>query len=327
MTNDHTYLVTGATGFIGRACCAALTNRGRVRALIRERQDGPWDEVSIADLGEEDSTASIFRATEAIDTIFHLAAKTDDMKTSRRDEGIFQRVNRDGTSRLLRAACASGVRRFVYLSSIKAMGSGGDRCLNEDSSPQPSTPYGLSKRAAEEIVLTSGCVSHVCVLRPCPVYGAGSKGNLARMIRAVANGVFPPVPDTKNARSMVHVEDVVEALLLSAEKKEANGRVFIVSDGRTYSTRQIYEWISDALDRRIPPWRVPAGVFRALAKFGDGIEAVTGRRFVFDSQTYNRLLGSASYDSTRIREVLGFEPRWDLESALPDMVRAMELGK
>ncbi len=321
MKHENTYLVTGATGFIGRIFCAGLGKHGRVRALLRTPQEGPWDEVVVGDLTDKRLTGWLSGAVDGVDAVFHLAGKTDDMKTSRRDEGIFYRVNLDGTARLLEVAAASGVARFVYLSSIKAMGSGGDHCLDENSPARPTTPYGRSKKAAEEIVLGTSDVAHVCVLRPCPVYGPGSKGNLIRMIRAVAKGVFPPVPDTGNARSMVHVEDVAQALVLSAEKDEANGRVFIVTDGRTYSTRQIYEWICQALGRPIPSWRIPAGVLRAMAKSGDGIGAFTGRRFVFDSNTYDRLLGSAHYDSARIRETLGFQPRWDLERALPAMVR------
>jgi nucleoside-diphosphate-sugar epimerase len=140
------------------------------------------------------------------------------------------------------------------------------------------------------------------------------------MIRAVGRGIFPPIPDTGNTRSMVHIDDLVQALMLSMEKDEANGRVFIVTDGNTYSTRQIYEWICQALGREVPSWRIPAGLLRSVARVGDGIGVFTGRKFVFDTRTYDKLLGSANYDSARIRELLGYRPHWDLKRALPSMV-------
>jgi UDP-glucose 4-epimerase len=323
VTGDKTFLVTGATGFVGRVLCAELKNRGRVRALVRDAasEPGSWDEVVGCDLAGDHTARSLRDALEGVDTVFHLAGKTDDMKTSKRDEGVFSRVNFDGTAVLVEAAAAAGVGGLVYLSSIKAMGTGGDDCVDESSPVNPTTPYGRSKLAAEEIVLGCADVPHVSVLRSCPVYGVGAKGNLTRMIRAVAKGIFPPVPDTGNVRSMVHVEDVTQALLLSAEKDEANGRVFIVTDGRRYTTRDIYELICKALGRRVPPWRIPAVGLRVLARIGDGIGTLTGRNFVFDSKTYDRLLGSAYYDSKRICATLGFHPRWDLEKALPEMVR------
>jgi nucleoside-diphosphate-sugar epimerase len=209
----------------------------------------------------------------------------------------------------------------VFLSSIKAMGVGGGECLDEESPPRPTTPYGRSKRAAEELVLGSGDIPHVCVLRTCPVYGAGSKGNLARMISAMARGVFPPIPDTKNARSMVHVEDLVDALVLCAEKNEASGRVFIVTDGKVYSTREIYEWVCETMGRKAPWWSVPPFVFHAAGKLGDALASASGKSVAFNSGTVERLLGSARYDSSLIERTLGFVPKWDLKTALPEMVR------
>ncbi|UCG51217.1 MAG: NAD-dependent epimerase/dehydratase family protein [Candidatus Latescibacterota bacterium] len=321
MKQGKRFLVTGGSGFIGRVLCERLRLHGWVRALVRRKTDGPWDEAVCHDLT---TATSLEDAVRDIDTVFHLAGKTDDSKTSTRDATLFYRVNYDGTARLVEAAAASGVERLVYLSSIKAMGSGSEARLNESSPAKPNTPYGRSKRAAEDLVLGSNDVAHACVLRSSPVYGVGSKGNLARMIRAVARGMFPPPPDTGNVRSMVHVDDVVQALMLSVEKEEANGRVFIVTDGNGYSTRQIYEWICQALGRNVPSWRIPAALLRTVAKVGDGIGLFTGRKFVFDTRTYDKLLGSAHFDSTRIRDSLGYRPQWDLERALPSMVSEIE---
>lgn len=317
MTRTRVYLVTGASGFVGRRLCARLRGKGRVRGLFRREAEGPWDEAVRVDLT---AATSFGGALEGVDTVFHLAGKTDDSKTSARDAKLFRRVNFDGTAKLLEAAAVCGVGRFVLLSSIKAMGARGSECLNEGSPAFPTTPYGRSKKAAEDIVMGCGDIPHVCVVRACPVYGAGSKGNLVRMIRAMARGVFPPIPDTKNVRSMVHIDDLVEALILSAEKEEANGRVFIVTDGNTYSTRQIYEWVCETMGRKAPQWSVPPFLFYAAAKLGDVLGGLTGGPVVFNSSTAERLLGSARYDSTLIERTLGFKPGWDLKTALPEMV-------
>jgi len=317
VTDERIYLVTGASGFVGRRLCARLEGKGRVRGLFREEAEGPWDEAFRADLSAEGSLGG---ALESVDTVFHLAGKTDDSKTAPRDAHLFHRVNLDGTARLLEAAAVCGVRRFVYLSSIKAMGARGSEALNEESPALPTTPYGRSKKAAEDIVLGCGDIPHVCVVRSSPVYGAGSKGNLIRMIRAMARGIFPPIPDTKNVRSMVHLDDLVEALMLAVEREEANGRVFIVTDGQAYSTRQIYDWVCETMGRKAPPWSVPPAVFYAAAKLGDALGAAVGKPVGFDSGTVERLLGSACYDSTLIERTLGFKPGWDLKKALPEMV-------
>jgi nucleoside-diphosphate-sugar epimerase len=143
------------------------------------------------------------------------------------------------------------------------------------------------------------------------------------MIRAVSKGYFPPIPDTHNERSMVHVEDLAHALVLSAEKDEANRRVFIVTDGLTYSTRQMYEWVCRALGRNVPSWSIPLAVFRAAAKVGDGLGRLAGRSLGINSVMLERLFGSAHYDSTRLHQTLGYRPRWSLENALPAMVRSI----
>jgi nucleoside-diphosphate-sugar epimerase len=318
MTQTRVLLVTGASGFVGRALCRSLRGKGRIRALFRRSAEGPWDETVILDLATGVLPSG---ALDGVDTVFHLAGKTDDSKTAPGDADVFRRVNLEGTAKLVEAAVTARVARFVFLSSIKAMGTGGGECVDEKTPARPSTPYGRSKKAAEEVVLGARDIPHVSVVRASPVYGAGSKGNLARMIAAMARGVFPPVPDTKNARSMVHVDDLARALVLCAESEAANRRAFIVTDGKRYSTRQIYEWVCESMGRRTPRWSIPPVIFYAAGKLGDLLGRATGRSVPFNGGTVERLLGSACYDSTLVTRALGFTPRWDLERALPEMVR------
>jgi len=318
VTETRIFLVTGASGFVGRALCRSLRENGRIRALFRRSAEGPWDEAVLSDLAAGGPPRD---ALDGVDTVFHLAGKTDDSKTAPGDAGVFRRVNFEGTAKLVEAAVNARVARFVFLSSIKAMGTSGGECIDEETPARPSTPYGRSKKAAEDLVLGTRDIPHVSVVRASPVYGVGSKGNLSRMIAAMTRGVFPPVPDTKNARSMVHVDDLARALFLCAESEAANRRVFIVTDGKRYSTRQIYEWVCQSMGRRPPRWSIPPAVFHAAGKLGDALGRATGRSVPFNGAMVERLLGSACYDSTLATRTLGFTPRWDLERALPEMVR------
>ncbi|UCE88113.1 MAG: NAD-dependent epimerase/dehydratase family protein, partial [Pseudomonadota bacterium] len=165
------------------------------------------------------------------------------------------------------------------------------------------------------------------VLRLPLVYGRDNKGNLPRMIAAIDRGRFPPLPDTANKRSMVHVDDVVQALMLAAERPEAVGRVYLLTDGQTYSTRQMYELICTALGREAPSWSVPLWLLRTGARTGDLLKTLGMRRFPVDSGMLEKLLGSAWYSSDRIVDELGYHPTWTLDTALPQMVAEYRAGK
>ena len=132
--------------------------------------------------------------------------------------------------------------------------------------------------------------------------------------------VSPPIPEFGNKRSMVHVEDVVKAAILAAERPKAIGQSYLVTDGQPYSTRELYEWICQALGKPVPAWRILEIVFRGLAKIGDAIGALQGRRFMFDSDTLEKLAGSAWYSSRKIEKELGFRPRRLLRETLSDII-------
>jgi len=280
--------------------------------------EGPWDESFAVDLGRE---APLRNSLAGVQAVFHLAGKVHDLAECTPDPGEYARVNLDGTRRLLEAARAAAVERFVFLSSVQAMGDTASACADETSTPHPATGYGRSKLEAEGLVLNeSNGLPHAVCLRPPLVYGPGQKGNLDRMIRAVDRGLFPPLPDIGNKRSMVHVRDVVDAVLLAATRPQANRRCYIVTDGRAYSSREIHGAIADALGKRMPPWHVPLAALRAMARAGDLIGRVGGRRFIFDSAALEKLVGSAWYSSERISGELGFQATTDFAQALPEIV-------
>ena len=303
------YVVTGASGFIGRRLCEALRQRGHVTAVLRVAQTGPWNDAIIANLERDDIPAHAFDNAHAV---LHLAGHAHAVAERPSDIERYTRVNVDGTRRVLDAALASGVRRVVLASSVKAMGEGdGDTRLS---------PYGESKRQAEDLVLRGG-VSEPVVLRLSLVYGPGVEGNVGGMLRAVKGYRFPPPPRVPNRRAMVHVDDVVQALIAAGEHPRAVGQTIVIGDGVEYSTRDIYDAMNAALGRPSPSWVLPEACWRALAVAGDAAGAITHRRAPFDSAAYRKLFESAWYEPGDMRSLLGIVPRLTLEDALPGMLQ------
>ena len=315
---DRTAVVTGASGFIGPGLCRRLKANGwRVRALMRRPVAGPWDDLCLADLGREPVP---LEALAGVDCVFHLAGKAHALAESAGAEDAYRLANYQSTLDLLATARAQGVRAFVYFSSVKAGGQG------DSPGPDPGprlaalTPYGRSKRLAEEAVLSAGAIPHPVVLRPSLVYGPHPKGYLNLLIRAVRAGWFPPLPELGNRRSMIHRDDLAAAALCCADDPRANGKTYVVTDGHPYSTRQVYEFILESLGRRTPGWTLPVGLLHLAARGGDALGRIRGRRVLFDSDVLDKLIGSALYDGGQITQDLGFTPRRDLQESMPEIV-------
>ena len=317
-------LVSGAAGFIGRHLINRLSRDGvMIRALVfsGSLQTGGDGRVQVVQ-GDVRNGGAMKRVAAGCDTVFHLAGKAHEMTGIRTDPAVYRSINVEGTRNLLEGAVAAGARKLVFFSSVKAMSEEGPSCLDEDSDPHPSTPYGESKLAAEALVLEYGKRAGlgVACLRLPLVYGPGNKGNLCRMIAAIDRGVFPPLPDANNRRSMVHVSNVVEAAVLSAIHPAADGQRYIVTDGEAYSTREIYELICRGLGRRVPGWTIPVRLLKTLGRAADIIGRVAGRRLPFDSGAVEKLIGSAWYSSEKISRQLGYRPTTTFGEALPELI-------
>lgn len=318
----ETVLVTGATGFIGRQLCAHLKRDGHeVIAVGRRQQDGPWHRFVTGDL------AGIISADlcQGVGIVYHLAGIAHAMKLPRSQQDIYQRINVDGTRHLLEIIRDSEVKALVYFSSIKAMAEPDEDCVDETFSIPPGDVYGLSKLKAEQAVLDFGQQYnfHVSCLRPTLVYGPNPKGNILRMMNAIARGRFPAFPDFHNQRSMISVYDLIDAAILAANDPNANRQTYIVSDGQDYSTRQVYELMSIALGRSISKINWPVWPFKLLAKAGDVLTSMTGKPAPFSSETWRRIHGSACYKSDKLRNELGWQAKNTLESVLPSMVESL----
>jgi len=285
------YLITGATGFIGQRLIANIN--GNIRVLSRNKYLN-YDTV-VCDFEKDlipDST--LF----GVDIVFHLAGIAHDVNYKAKAQDIYQKVNVDATIRLAELAVKSNVRRFVFVSSVKAGGGlTSGKCINESDQNEPEGVYGKSKRKAELRLLKIGKESgmHVSIIRPSLVYGPSAKGNLKLMLSGIKNGWFPPLPETGNKRSMIHVDDLVLAILLVANDDRSNGEIFIATDGAPHSSREIYNAMCSALDKSIPKWSIPKFLFDMVSLISPRIK-----------YKLNKLFGDECYSSKKL-EKLGFK--------------------
>ncbi len=319
-------LVTGGTGFIGKRLVETIASRCKsVRVFSRKTISGVSHfsgKVTYVS-GDVRSKESVRAACKNVDTIFHLAGYAHSDNLDRRAAGIIHhQISVEGTGHLLEAAVVSGVRRFVFISSVKAMGEKTNGCFDESEVPCPTSPYGLAKLETERLVFETGLIRgmHVTVLRLPLVYGPGMRGNLDRMIQMIASRRFPPLPEFGNNRSMVHVDDSVQALLLAATNRKAIGQVYLVTDGQVYTTRQIYDKICCALGIPVYRWSIPLASLRLGAKLGDIIARFSEHRFFLDSVVLEKLAATSWYCSAKIQRHLGFKPNYTFGSALPKII-------
>ena len=290
-------LISGATGFIGQRFVGAVD--ANIRVLSREKQ--PDYETVVCDLKSEVIPDN---ALDGVNTVFHLAGFAHDLSDATKIQNIYQKVNVDATIRLAKLAVKSNVKRFIFVSSVKAGGgSNFGVCVSEKDQGDPEGIYGKTKREAELKLLKIGKESdmHVSIIRPSLVYGPNVKGNLQLMLSGIARGWFPPLPETGNKRSMIHVDDLVRAILLVADDDRANGEIFIATDGTPHSSRYIYNAMCSALDKSIPKWSVPKILFDMASLVNPRIK-----------YKLNKLLGDECYSSAKL-EALGFKAKKTLK--------------
>lgn len=302
-------LVTGANGFVGRALVPLLAERGHwVRAAVRSNGPelhGATETVAAGDIGPGTDWA---RALDGIDAVAHLAARVHVMTDTASDPlAAFRAVNTAGTARLADSAATAGVKRLVFLSSVKALvDESQPRPLDDATVPDPHSPYGVSKREAEqalaEVAARTGL--EVTVIRPPLVYGPGVGGNFRSLLTLVSRGLPLPFGRLDNRRSLIFVGNLADAVVLCLTHPDAAGGHFLVHDGQPLSTADLVRAIGAALGRPARLIPVPAGLLALGAR-------LTGQQAVYD-----RIAGSLTVDDGTIRQKLGWVPTWDFASGL-----------
>ncbi|MEO8418820.1 MAG: SDR family oxidoreductase, partial [Methylophilaceae bacterium] len=290
-------LVTGATGFVGHELCRRLLDKGmHVRAAIRGRpvlSEMLSPAVEQFEVGNIDHATNWSKALAAVDVVVHLAARVHVMHDHAADPlAEFQKVNLHATVNLAMQAASAGVKRFVYVSSIKVNGecTTSGLAFKESDSVQPQDPYAISKWEAEQELQTiaRNAGIEVVIVRPPLVYGPGVKANFARLLNLVDRGIPLPLGSVRNSRSLVYVGNLVDALIACAVHPAAAGQTYLVSDGEDVSTPQLIRAVATALNRPSRVFPVPIALMRGTAKL------------IGKSAAVDRLTQSLVIDSSKI---------------------------
>lgn len=315
------FLVTGASGFVGRPLCRELFQRGyQVRGAMRThgQLSAKGETVTV---GAIDAGTKWADALRGVDTVIHLAARVHAMKDKAADPLTeFLKVNLYGTSNLAQQATGAGVKRLVFVSSIKVNGETTEvRPFAESDEPDPQDPYAISKLQAEQVLQRISCETglEVVIVRPPLVYGPGVKGNFLRLLTAIDRGIPLPLAGAHNLRSLVYVGNLVDALIACATHPAAAGQTYLVSDGKDVSTAMLAEKIAHALGRSSRSFYFPPGLLRAAA-------TMLGR-----AEQIDRLFGSLRVNDQKIRSELAWAPPYSMEqglSATADWYRTQRNG-
>jgi UDP-glucose 4-epimerase len=294
------YLVTGATGFIGTRLLGLLKTLDCEVRLLSKSKIHNYETV-LCNLEHDTIPKNTF---DSIDTVFHLAGFAHDVQDSTKFKHLYRLINIEATTKLAKFAAQSGVKKFVFISSVKAGGDLSTKIMDEFPHNEPEGIYGESKREAELKLLDihNGSDMNVSIIRPSLVYGPNVKGNLKLMLEGIKGGWFPPLPEIGNRLSMIHVDDLVKAVLLVSDDKRANGEIFIATDGVSYSSRDIYNIMCKLTNKSIPKWSVPKALFDLASMISPRIK-----------YKLNKLLGDNFYSSKKL-DMLGFKAMKSLRS-------------
>jgi UDP-N-acetyl-alpha-D-quinovosamine dehydrogenase len=302
-------LITGANGFIGQTLCTEMLRQGwNVKAATRTPHQLPTGikSVIVSQINEGSDWAD---ALDGVDVVIHLAARVHVMKDTAVDPlAAFLKVNLHGTSNLAQQAALAGVKRFVYVSSVKVNGeeTHGQHSYTEQDIPAPQDAYGISKWEAEQVLqrIAQDSGLEVVVVRPPLVYGPGVKGNFISLLAAVNKGIPMPLAGAHNARSLVYVGNLVSALIACSMHSSAAGQTYLVRDGEDISTALLVEKMATALGRKSRSFYFPPSLLRIAA-------AVLGR-----SAQIDKLFGSLRVNDAKLRSELDWVPPYTLEQGL-----------
>ncbi|MGV8921034.1 MAG: UDP-glucose 4-epimerase family protein [Pseudomonas sp.] len=304
-------LVTGASGFLGGSLVKALASSGAfsVTAPLRKPHTAFPASVRNLPIADLDASTNWQHSLPGVEVVVHAAARVHVMNEAAVDPlAEFRKVNVEGTLNLARQAAAAGVKRFIFISSIKVNGEGtsSDKPFCADDSPMPGDAYGISKAEAEQGLreLAAETGMQVVIIRPVLVYGPGVKANFLNMMRWLSKGIPLPLGAIHNRRSLVSLENLISLIVVCIDHPQAANQTFLVSDGEDVSTSDLLRKLGVALGAPARLLPVPVWLMRGAA-------TLVGRR-----SFSQRLFGSLQVDISKNQMLLGWSPPVSLDQGL-----------
>lgn len=308
--------ITGANGFIGRTLCKslkALDNhiRGFVRVMDLDNNSSEIEHISVGDISSKTKWKDYLNG---FDYIIHCAGLTNNMNNIK-DINVYNLVNTDGTKRLAEQAVEAGIKRLVFLSSVKVNGESTYQITNQKFSHKdksnPKDSYARSKLEAEKALweISSRTGLEVVVVRLPLVYGNGVKGNLMKLIKLIRSGIPLPLSLVKNQRSMIGLDNLVDLLIRCIDHSEASGKTLLASDGEDLSTPELIKFIASSMGRKSNLFPLPIFMLKFLG-------SVFGK-----SEEIRRLVGSLRIDNSYTKQILNWDPPLSVEEGIRRMVQ------
>ncbi|MDB9986896.1 NAD-dependent epimerase/dehydratase family protein [Candidatus Pelagibacter sp.] len=321
-------LVTGATGFIGQALCKTLSKSGRlVRGTVRSHnsisEDTKAEYINVEDINIAKNWKDVL---DDIDCIVHCAGRAHVMNETKTNVlNTYRLANVESTRKLAVKAAEAGVKKLIFLSSIKVNGeettykkkntnSNNQKqdVFSINDTPNPKDPYAISKFEAEKVLweVSAKTQLQVTVVRLPLVYGPNVKGNLARLIKMVKLGVPLPISTVKNQRSMIGLENLVDLLICCIDHPEASGKTFLASDGEDLSSPDLIKLIASSMEQKAYLFPIPLFLLKSLC-------------LIFGKQKeISRLTGSLRVDNSYTKEILNWTPPYSVKEGIKRMVIA-----
>ena len=315
-SDNNRILVTGANGFVGQGLVSALLNEGYFvhcaqRKVQNKKENRPNCEYfSIGDFTEKPKWDE---ALTGVDSVVHLAARVHVMQETANDPlAEFRKVNVGATLELANAAVRRGVRRFIYMSTIKVNGEQTEgRAFSEEDQLNPGDPYARSKLEAEQRLMALGRESgmEIVVIRPVLVYGPGVKGNVFRLLQLIRKGMPLPFKSVNNQRSLLGLDNLLNLIILCIHHPSAANQVFLAADGGDISTEKLVTLCANNMQLKPRLFRAPRSVCRMLATVSSRVRNLE-----------QRLYGSLQVEISKARKRLNWQPPKTLEQGIKETV-------